>query len=127
MKFNRPEMRLSREANADSLTALREEVNQMGKVISSLNAERQYLSPTQSRALDTLVPLAQSVAANTENAIEYFDQNGVRMPSAVYQDYATHVYDDSQKIKQTLSDYLKYEKTRNQEAKLEQRVQADGE
>jgi hypothetical protein len=113
----------SREANREALMSLRDEVNEMGKAISWLNGQRDSLTPTENRTLDTLIPLAQSIASNTSDAIEYFNEGGVRKVT----DVSWNVFQDSQKIERTVSDSLKYEKLRTREAKLQDRVQAEAE
>jgi hypothetical protein len=117
----------SREANLEALMSLRDEVNEMGKAISWLNGQRDSLTPTENHALDTLIPLAQSIASNTSHAIEYFNEGGPRVATGLFSSVSWNVFQDSQKIERTVSDSLKFEKLRTQEAKLQDRVQAEAE
>ncbi len=118
---------LSAGSDLDSLTALRWQVNEMGKRIAALNDERDALNPIEQQALDTLLPLAQSVAANTTGAIAYFNENRDLRGTAPYRAFANNIYQNAKKIKATLDDSFKYEKLRAQEAKLQDREQSESE
>jgi hypothetical protein len=116
-------------SNPDShlakLTALKGEVNRMGQEISSLEAERESLAPWEQLAVDEALPLLQATAANTESAIEFFNENRDRLWTEAYRDYAVRVSQDSEQIAKTLKNYLKYDKLRYQEVQVEQRILAD--
>jgi len=115
----------SPDSHLDKLTALKVEVNRMGQEISSLEAERESLAPWEQQAVDEVLPLLQATAANTEGAIEYVSENRNRLWTEAYRDYADRVWEDSAQIAKTLKDYLKYEKLRDQEVQVEERIWAD--
>ena len=48
--------------HVDKLTALKGEVNRMGREISNLRAQRDSLSPWEQHALDEVLPLLQATA-----------------------------------------------------------------
>jgi hypothetical protein len=115
----------SPDSHLAKLTALKGEVNRMGQEITSLMAERESLPPWEQPAVDKALPLLQATAANTESAIEYFNENRDRLWTEAYRDYADRVWRDSEQIAKTLKNYLKYDTLRDQEVRVEERIWAD--
>jgi hypothetical protein len=115
----------SPDSHLAKLTALKGEVNRMGQEITSLIAERESLPPWEQPAVDKALPLLQATAANTESAIEYFNENRDRLWTEAYRDYADRVWRDSEQIAKTLKNYLKYDTLRDQEVRVEERIWAD--
>jgi hypothetical protein len=107
------------------LTALKDDVNRMGQEIRSLKVERESLAPWEQQAVDEVLPLLQATAANTESAIECFNENSHHLWTKAYRDYADHVFQDSEQISTTLKSYLKYDKLRDQQVQVEERIRAD--
>ena len=108
----------------DKLTALKGEVNRMGQEISSLRAERESLAPWEQQAVDEVLPLLQATAANTESAIEYFNENRDRLWMETYRDYADRVWRGSDQIAKILKNYLKSDRLLDQEVYVEERIRA---
>jgi len=115
----------SPDSHLAKLTALKGEINRMGQEINGLDAERELLAPWEQRAVDDVFPLLQADAANTESAIAYFNANRGRLWTEAYRDYAGHVWQDSEQIARILKDYRRYDKLRDQEVRVEQRIWAD--
>jgi len=109
----------SPEAHFGKLMALKEEVNRMGRDAGSLEAERDSLAPWEQQALDKTLPLLKETAANTTNAIEYFNENRTHLWADPYRQYASHISRDAEQITKTLKDYLKYAKAHDQGLQLE--------
>ena len=114
------------EAHLDKLIAMKEEINRIGREIGSLEAERDALAPWEQQAIDKTLPLLKETAANTQNAIEYFNENRAHLWTVNYREYASVIWRDSEQIAKTLKDYLKYAKARDQEQQLEQRLGVAG-
>jgi len=115
----------SPDSHRDKLTALKGKVNRMGQEISSLRAERESLAPWEQQAIDEILPLLQATAENTESAIEYFNEHGDRLWMETYRDYADRIRQGSEQIAKILRNYLKYDKLRDQEVYVEERIRAD--
>jgi len=116
---------LSPDWHLDKLTALKDEVNRMSQEISTLRVERESLAPWEQQAVDEVLPLLQATAANTESAIEYFNENRPRLWMESYRDYADRVWQGSDQIAKILKNYLKCERLLDQEASVEERIRAD--
>jgi hypothetical protein len=92
---------------------------------AAVAAERESLAPWEQQAVETVLPLLQAATANTASAIEYFRETRGRLWTAAYRDCADRVWQDSEQIAKILKDYLKYDKLRAQEIRLEERIWAE--
>ena len=116
---------LSPDWHVDKLTALKGEVNGMGQEISNLRAQRESLTQWEQHALDEVLPLLQATAANTESAIEYFNENRDHLWVETYRDYADRVWQGSDQVAKILKGHLKSERLLDQEVYVDERVRAD--
>lgn len=110
---------LSRWSNSQALSDLKDEVNDIGKLVNVLNAERDSLSPAEKQALDETLPLAESIAMNTQDAIDYFNQHDIYMDVLTYQRYSNNVFINSEKLEKVLGNSLKDEKLHSEQAQAE--------
>jgi hypothetical protein len=115
----------SPESHFTELAALKSEVNRMGQEIRSLQAEGESLAPQEQRAVDKVLPLFRTVAANTENAIDYFNESRDHLWTEDYRSYADCVSRGSEQIAQILKNYVKYDKLREQEIQAEEHIWAN--
>jgi hypothetical protein len=106
---------LSPDWHVDKLTALKGEVNGMGQEITNLRAQRESLTQWEQHALDEVLPLLQATAANTESAIEYFNENRDHLWAETYRDYADRVWKDSDQMAKILKNYLKSDRLSEQQ------------
>ena len=97
---------------------LRENVNQMGKDVLQLDAERDQLAGWEQQALDSVVPLVQESATDATKVIEYYNHNRTHPWGPEDAACAQRVLDASSKIASTLKYSLKSESLREQEDKL---------
>jgi hypothetical protein len=113
---------LSPDWHVDKLTALKGEVNGMGQEITNLRAQRESLTQWEQPALDEVLPLLQATAANTESAIEYFNENRDHLWVETYRDYADRVWQGSDQIANVLKNYLKSDRLTEQQVYVEERL-----
>ncbi len=113
---------LSPDWHVEKLTALKGEVNGMSREISNLRAQRDSLSPWERHALDEVLPLLQATAANTESAIEHFNENRDHLWMETYREYVDRVWLGSGQIAKILKNYLKSDRLTEQQVYVEERV-----
>jgi hypothetical protein len=70
------------------------------------------------------LPLLKEAAANTQSATEYFNENRNRLWTPEYRSFAQKIWHDSDQIARTLSNYLKFEKVREQEQQLQSTIES---
>ena len=103
---NRPE--LSWRSHARELTAIREEVNDMGRNLCRLQAIRHTVSPWQRQAINRVTPLLATIAQNTERAVMTLNDNHNTLWSTDYSEYVADLSDDSSQLARTVSDFREY-------------------
>ncbi|QOY88800.1 hypothetical protein [Paludibaculum fermentans] len=118
LKMDASNAALSSDSHLSPLWALKDDVNTMNREISSLEAERDTLQPWEQQAIDKVMPMLREAATNTEDAIQFFNNNHNFLWSPQYRAYVANVKRDSDQITKTLKDYLKYEKVQHEEEQL---------
>jgi chromosome segregation ATPase len=115
----------SRESHLSMLDTLKAEINAMGRDLQTLEAERGTLSPWQVQAVDHSQPLLKDVAANTEQAISYFNNNG-HLWTTQYREYVRNIWSDSDQISRSLKNYVALARIRDREQRLTQTIETAG-
>src|SRR5262245_40190231 len=64
---------MSPQSHLVRLDAMKDDVNQMGRDLSVLEAERDTLKPWEQNAIDDTLPQLREAATNLEAAIDYFN------------------------------------------------------
>ena len=93
--------------------------------IRALRSEEDSLAPWEQQAVEEILPLFQAEAANTVRAIGSFNENQELLWTEANRKYADRVSQDSEQIAQIAENCLKYEKLREQEIQLEERISAN--
>ena len=109
---------LSPDSHQVYLMELKDDINRMGREISSLNAESGSLAPWEKQAIDKVEPLLRETAGNVQKAIEDFNQNRNDLWRADYRNSLADARQESAQIAKSLKDYLKYAKAHDQEQQL---------
>jgi hypothetical protein len=117
---------ITADSQYEHLTALRDEINAIGRGISSLDAESQSLAPWEKQAMDKVQPLLHETAADTEKAINFFNANKHELWREDYRNDVSGAFHGSEQIEKTLKDYLKFAQARDEEQRLRQSLDAGG-
>ena len=111
---------LSWQTHSTYLNALRDDINRMGRDLRSLDDRFDSLAPWQKKAVNKVEPMLKDAAANTDHAVDFFNEHRNELWSEDYRGYITSLFDESRQIADTLKDYLKYAKAHNQEQQLKE-------
>jgi hypothetical protein len=114
------------EIQQEGLTALKDNVNKIGRELQSLEAKREALSSWEAKALDQTLPLMKDVADNTDQAIQAFNSNRLHLFSPSYTDKTDKIEKDAHEVATMLHDYLKLANEREKEQRLEQSLSNAG-
>jgi hypothetical protein len=87
------------------------------------NAEGDPLVPWERHAVEKILPLFQEAAANTESAIDHFNENHLWIDGN--RERAGRVSHDSEQIAEILKNCLKYDKLREREIQIEGHIWAN--
>ena len=109
---------ISPDSHLDRLMVLKDELNKAGREISLL--ESGSLAPWERQAIAKALPLLEDAATNTQNAIEYFNENKTHLWTREYHGYAEQIQRDSANAAKILKDYLNLAQARDREERMEQ-------
>ncbi len=111
---------LTWESHATELQIIRDDVNVMGKELAKLEEIRGSAAPWEQQAIDRTEPLLRELAANTKNAIQFVNDNRDRLYAPEYHNMVSNLFNESTKLRQSVRDFERLEKTRQHESQLEQ-------
>lgn len=107
--FVRLQPNVTWQSHADELSRMKENINNLGKTISKLQAAKAQAAPWQATAIDRIVPYLKEIAADTTSAIDYLNKHQVE-PKMVgdYKDYIEANADESSHLARLVADYVDY-------------------
>jgi hypothetical protein len=114
---------VSWESHADMLETIKQDVNDMAKIMQKLQASRSSASPWQQQAIDRMIPLLKDLATNTTAAINHLKEHQDFPTQGHYTDYLKQNYQTAQQLAQMVSDYVEYGESRARMEKLEQKLE----
>lgn len=106
------------EAHTDAISRIREDVNKMGRLLTSLDTNRSSAADWQKVAIDRILPVARELASNTTAAIEHLNKEPGRLNTPEYQEYLEAISDCAVNLASTISDFIDYGKTRERMDRL---------
>lgn len=84
--------------HSNTLNRIKENVNKAGEELCRLEAIQNTLEPWQKEALARIVPNLEVVARNTQNAIEYLQDNRQDLYNPNYEEYLSTIYNRSNRV-----------------------------
>lgn len=103
---------------SDLLGQLREQVNQVGRELDVLQAERGSLAPWEAAAVDQVMPVMHSVAMESTEAINTFNANSGKLFASNYGIETNEISNDADRAQTLLHDDIKLANLRTTEARL---------
>jgi hypothetical protein len=117
---------VSWEGHAGELTRVREHVNGVGERIQRLQAIRHAAAPWQQEAIDSVMPLAVTLASRTEAAIQYLNDNRTYLWSEMYQDHLKTLASKAGQLKNSVALHLELAETQDKLEALRTRAASIG-
>ena len=119
LKMFSADLYLDSDAQLPQLAALKTTINSMGSELRTLEAEQEALSAWEQQAIAQTLPILKDSAANTQSAIEYFNENRSHLwAGGEYRGYADRIWKDSELMKKELKTYVALAKLRVEEHRL---------
>ena len=106
---------VSNATRASLLDTIQTRINQMGRDMASLQAERSHLNVWEQKAIDQALPLLKDAASSTEQVIGYFNDRHDSVWAGEYRDSAARISRDTEKIATTIGEALKLSKLQLEE------------
>jgi DNA repair exonuclease SbcCD ATPase subunit len=113
---------LSWQTHAAQLTQVKEHINAIGDRLERLQALRMNAAPWQQRAIDDIVPVAATLAAHTESAIQHLNENRKLLHAGLYADHLTSLSARSDELKASVDTYLDFASTSDELNRLQQKL-----
>jgi hypothetical protein len=114
---------VSWQSHAAMLGTMKDDVNDMGKVVEKLEASRNSASQWQGQAIDRMVPLLKELASNTTAAINHLNEERNRPTSGEYAEYLRQNSQTARELSDLVSSFVRYRETRAKLEKLEQKLE----
>ncbi len=114
------------QTHAHYLHRVKEHINAVGKRTAELQQIRYAVLPWQQQAITEVTSHAAKVAASTQAAIVYLNENKGRHFVPEYRDHLTAIADSSMDLKDTVDKFLDYEKTQQKFQQLQNELELGG-
>jgi chromosome segregation ATPase len=111
------------EVHAQKLQALKDDVNEMGRLLARLEEVRGTLGAEDREVLDRAAVVLKEMAANTTAAVQYLnvDQQNFWIPS--YRKSVNNLVNESSQLSSSLNRVIALDKTRAREKHLEKSLE----
>jgi signal transduction histidine kinase len=117
---------LSWQSHAFYLDRVKGHINAIGERTAELQQIRYAVLPWQEQAITEVTSHAAQVAASTQAAIVYLNENQGRHSVPEYRDHLTTIADSSKDMKQAVDRFLDYEKTQQKLQDLQNELDLGG-
>lgn len=114
---------LSWESHASELNAMREHVNDLGKVAKQLSDARPQGSPWQQVAIDRIDPLLRDMAAQLTSTINHLNSHKSQIMMQQYRDYTSANDELAHRTATVISDLVEYGKAKSKADSLEKKLE----
>ena len=118
--------RYSWQSHTFYLNKVKGHINAVGERTAELQQIRYAVLPWQEQAITEVTSHAARVAASTQAAIIYLNENQGRNFVAEYRDHLLAIADSSEEMKQTVDKFLDYEKTQQKFQRLQNELELGG-
>jgi hypothetical protein len=112
--------------HANCLDRVKGHINAVGKRTAELQRIRHAVLPWQQQAITEVTSHAAQVAASTQAAILYLNENRRWLFASEYRDHLTTIADRSGDMKQTVDKFLDYEKAQQKFQQLQSELALPG-
>lgn len=115
--------RLSWRAHGTQLEAMKDHVNELGKIAGEMNDLKAQGAPWQQDAIQQVTPLLQGMASNLTNAIEHLNANQSQVHMQTFRDYARTNYELAKRTADLIRDFVDYDEARLMAESLEEKLE----
>ncbi len=100
------------------LTLMREDVNALADILAELHQNRSDLAKWQSEVVNRLIPRADRLADEIDNAIRHIKENPGEDYVPAYEDYVDGAYSVSDSIVETVDTYLSWAEAKQKKQQI---------
>lgn len=126
LELNSRRNQLNWESHAQQLNEIRWHINRMGEKLDRLQEISGMIAPWQQKAVERVMPRALELAARTEGAIAFLNEQQGNMWSAPYTEHVSAMAEHAEDIRSTVSMFLEYGKASGKQEMLERQIEFSG-
>jgi hypothetical protein len=110
------------QTHAYQLHLAKQHINAIGERLTDLQAIRGTAEPWQQQAIDSIVPVAEQLAARTQAAIVHLNESPRQLFAPSYKEHLSAIADHSDRMKQAVGVHLEMASTRDKLNGLQDKV-----
>ena len=119
-----PQSNVSWETHAEKITAIKQDVNNVGQTIAKLNAAESEASPWQKTAIDHINPLLKELADNTTTIIDHLNrEQGRLLNTPEHKDLLNTNAELATELSAVIGDFVDYGQTRAKFLELRRKLE----
>ena len=118
--------KLTWSSHSAQVMAMKEHVNDSGKLLTRLNDTKSTASAWQLQAIDRITPILRELASSLEATITHLNTNPSRFHSKPYVEYVAANYDHASSLAALVSDYVEYGESKARSEQLASRLSTPG-
>lgn len=112
-------MQFNWKSHAFYLNSVRDNINEVGSMLRELQSIRHGALPWQQQAVDRIHPIAATLAAHTQAAIEHLRENQNRLLVPQYTNHLTGIADRADQMRETVKNFINYGETQKELQRLQ--------
>jgi hypothetical protein len=98
--------KMSWQTHSHRLALAKQHINSIGERLESLDAMRGSVEPWQGEAIDSIMPVAGQLAARTEAAIKYLNENQGKLFVPDYTEHLSAIAGHAEQMRESVSAHL---------------------
>ena len=114
--------KVSWQSHATQIASIKKHVNDIGEVLRQLEEVRHTAAPWQQESIDRITPLLKELASSTEGVIDGLNERPRNLHLPVYMEYLVANRDLAAELAALVQDFVEYGKTKEQLAKLHEKL-----
>jgi hypothetical protein len=111
------------EVHASKLQALKDDVNEISRMLSQLEGRRDSLTEADRVVLDRSMVLLKEMVSNTQSAVEYLNNDRQNFWTPTYRRSINNLVNETDQLAHSLGQVLSLDKTRDREKGLEKSLE----
>jgi hypothetical protein len=112
------------EAYATRLQTLKDDVNDMGRIVARLDSMRAYLTAADRQILDRATPVLKELADDTNATVLHFNRDRQNFWTPTYHKYISSMMTEADQLSNSLNHALELDKVHAREQHLEKAIES---
>ena len=111
------------QSHSSRLNDMKNDVNEMGKIVADMQQQRSEGSPWQQAAIDRVYPLLREMADALTATIKHLNDHPTQVNMPPYQDYVQSQYEVASRTASLVKDLVDYGRSKKNSDQIRQRLE----